>query len=239
MIELQNITVAYGKQQVLTNLTLTLNSGQIIGLVAPNGTGKSTFLHLLLNFIPPQSGKLLINQTLTYGSPKANRSIHQLITILPALEDLYPDLTGYEHLRLYQRLWQQPSSHLPQIIETLDMSAFLKLPVRRYSYGMRQRLALGMQLATNSPIMLMDEVMNGLDPSLVATVSQLLKDLAQEGKLIVIASHLLDNLEEISQRILFLNDQQVAYDWSKDNSQDSLSISELYNEIYLQKKTEN
>ncbi|WP_314209095.1 ABC transporter ATP-binding protein [Vagococcus salmoninarum] len=239
MIELQNITVAYGKQQVLTDLTLTLNSGQIIGLVAPNGTGKSTFLHLLLNFIPPQSGKLLINQTLTYGSPKSNRSIHQLITILPALEDLYPDLTGYEHLRLYQRLWQQPSSHLPQIIETLDMSTFLKLPVRRYSYGMRQRLALGMQLATNSPIMLMDEVMNGLDPSLVATVSQLLKDLAQEGKLIVIASHLLDNLEEISQRILFLNDQQVAYDWSKDNSQDSLSISELYNQIYLQKKTQN
>lgn len=239
MIELQNITVAYGKQQVLTNLTLTLNSGQIIGLVAPNGTGKSTFLHLLLNFIPPQSGKLLINQTLTYGSPKANRNIYQLITILPALEDLYPDLTGYEHLRLYQRLWQQPSSHLPQIIETLDMSSFLKLPVRRYSYGMRQRLALGMQLATNSPIMLMDEVMNGLDPSLVATVSQLLKDLAKEGKLIVIASHLLDNLEEISQRILFLNDQQVAYDWSKDNSQDSLSISELYNEIYLQKKTQN
>lgn len=239
MIELQNITVAYGKQQVLTNLTLTLNSGQIIGLVAPNGTGKSTFLHLLLNFIPPQSGKLLINQTLTYGSPKANRSIHQLITILPALEDLYPDLTGYEHLRLYQRLWQQPSSHLPKIIETLDMSAFLKLPVRRYSYGMRQRLALGMQLATNSPIMLMDEVMNGLDPSLVATVSQLLKDLAKEGKLIVIASHLLDNLEEISQRILFLNDQQVAYDWSKDKSQDSLSISELYNQIYLQKKTQN
>ena len=239
MIELQNITVAYGKQQVLTNLTLTLNSGQIIGLVAPNGTGKSTFLHLLLNFIPPQSGKLLINQTLTYGSPKANRSIHQLVTILPALEDLYPDLTGYEHLRLYQRLWQQPSSHLPQIIETLDMSSFLKLPVRRYSYGMRQRLALGMQLATNSPIMLMDEVMNGLDPSLVATVSQLLKDLAKEGKLIVIASHLLDNLEEISQRILFLNDQQVAYDWSKDNSQDSLSISELYNQIYLQKKSQN
>ncbi|MGO2100313.1 ABC transporter ATP-binding protein [Vagococcus salmoninarum] len=233
MIELQNITVAYGKQQVLTDLTLTLNSGQIIGLVAPNGTGKSTFLHLLLNFIPPKSGKLLINQTLTYGSPKANRSIHQLITILPALEDLYPDLTGYEHLRLYQRLWQQPSSHLPQIIETLDMRAFLKLPVRRYSYGMRQRLALGMQLVTNSPIMLMDEVMNGLDPSLVATVSQLLKDLAKEGKLIVIASHLLDNLEEISQRILFLNDQQVAYDWSKDNSQDSLSISELYNQIYL------
>ncbi|MGO3795222.1 ATP-binding cassette domain-containing protein [Vagococcus salmoninarum] len=233
MIEPQNITVAYGKQQVLTDLTLTLNSGQIIGLVAPNGTGKSTFLHLLLNFIPPKSGKLLINQTLTYGSPKANRSIHQLITILPALEDLYPDLTGYEHLRLYQRLWQQPSSHLPQIIETLDMRAFLKLPVRRYSYGMRQRLALGMQLVTNSPIMLMDEVMNGLDPSLVATVSQLLKDLAKEGKLIVIASHLLDNLEEISQRILFLNDQQVAYDWSKDNSQDSLSISELYNQIYL------
>lgn len=116
------------------------------------------------------------------------------------------------------------------------MSTFLKLPVRRYSYGMRQRLALGMQLATNSPIMLMDEVMNGLDPSLVATVSQLLKDLAQEGKLIVIASHLLDNLEEISQRILFLNDQQVAYDWSKDNSQDSLSVSELYNQIYLQKR---
>ncbi|MFJ7936499.1 ATP-binding cassette domain-containing protein [Sporosarcina sp. NPDC096371] len=211
MLKLANISVAYKDKKVLDNFSLTADAGEIIGVVAPNGTGKTTLFNVMANFIKPNTGNVTFNEKYTYQSEKEELFIHKNLTTFPEQSDLFEELTGVDHLNLYGDMWKGTRRHIPGIIEQLKMGNYVKRKVRTYSLGMRQRLCFAMMIAADTPIMLMDEVMNGLDVANVALISERLIELKKEQKLIFVASHLLGNLDLYADRVLYLKDGKIIH----------------------------
>ncbi|HWL23473.1 MAG TPA: ABC transporter ATP-binding protein [Ureibacillus sp.] len=206
MLELRNINVQFSGRTILKDVNETFHRGEIIGLVAPNGTGKSTLMNVIMNYVKPNSGKVVVNEKLQYKTKKDEVKIHEVISMMPDQSDLYNHLSGIEHLKVYCSMWNSDTDLIDKTIKELGMESYVKKRTGTYSLGMRQRLCFAMQIVSNTPIMLMDEVMNGLDPNNVNIISNILLKKREEGKIIIIASHLLDNLEQISDRIFLFKD---------------------------------
>ena len=204
MIELKNINVDFSGKVVLNDVSVTFQGGEIIGLVAPNGTGKSTLINVVMNYLRPHGGKVVFNDQLEYSSKINEVKIHQIVSMMPDQSDLYNHLTGKEHLEIFSSMWNSDPSLIESTIKDLNMESYIKKKTGTYSLGMRQRLCFAMQIVTDTQMMMMDEVMNGLDPTQVEIISQLLLRKKMEGKTLVIASHLLENLEKYADRIFFL-----------------------------------
>ena len=211
MLKLTDISVAFKDKKVLDSISLTASKGEIIGVVGPNGTGKTTFFNVLSNFLKPNSGNVLFNEKYAYESEKDEMFIHKHLTTFPDQSDLFEELTGVDHMNLYGNMWKGSTDHVPEIIEQLKMGDYVKRKVHTYSLGMRQRLCFAMMVAADTSIMLMDEVMNGLDISNVALISERLIELKKDQKLIFVASHLLENLDLYADRVLFLKDGKIIH----------------------------
>lgn len=229
MLELKRINKQFADRVILDEVSIEVSPGQIIGLVAPNGTGKTTLLNIVMNFLRPDSGKVQFNGNLEYSSKKKERQMRSHISFLPEIDDLYQELTGLEHIKYYARLWNRSTKKVDGIIEKLHMAHYVKDPVKTYSLGMRQRLCFAMLLAADTTAMLMDEVMNGLDPDNVELITSILIALKEQGKMILIASHLLENLDRYADFVLFLQDGKI-YKRSKEEAKQAyikISLSEI------------
>lgn len=209
MLELKNIGVNFSGRDILKEVSITFHPGEIIGLVAPNGTGKSTLMNVIMNYLRPNSGKVLFNNELEYTSKKNEVKIHQLVSMMPDQSDLYNHLSGKQHLKIYSSMWNSNPELIERTIEDLGMASYVNKKTGTYSLGMRQRLCFAMQIVSDTQIMLMDEVMNGLDPTQVEIISQILVKKKAEGKTIIIASHLLENLEKYANRIFFVKNGKL------------------------------
>lgn len=213
MLELKNIKLSFGNHIVLDNLNYNFQSGKIYGLVAPNGTGKSTLMNVILNNLKPQNGYIAYDN-LQYKNEKTIVRLHKKICAFPDQSDLFPFMTGKDHLKLYANLWKNNPESIEKIISTLKMESYVSRKVETYSLGMKQRLCFAMVLAANTPVMLLDEVMNGLDQQNVQLISQVLLDLRSQNKLIIMASHLLQNLQQYADQVLFLKDGKIIEDFN-------------------------
>lgn len=228
MLEVKNLSFAYGDHVILNQVDLTLPRGQIYGLVAPNGTGKSTFIHLVMNFLVPSHGEIQYltheGEALDYSSEKLRVRMRRHIALLPEIDDLYENISGTSHLKLYHDLWGNQSLAIDDIIDGLHLANYIDRPVGTYSLGMKQRLCFAMIVATGAEVMLMDEVMNGLDPDNVLLVTNYLKDLKSKGTSILIASHLLDNLDLYADDVIFIQDQKFLHARDLESSGEYLSV---------------
>ena len=211
MLNLKDVTLAFGKNVVLDGINLQFKQGEIVGLVAPNGTGKSTLINVILHNLTPQKGFIEYEGT-RYQTQKDTIKLHQEICSFPEQNDLFPFMTGRDHLNLYADLWHNSEKPVEQIISDLQMGNYVDKKVQTYSLGMKQRLCFAMVVAADSPVMLLDEVMNGLDPQNVALISQMLLKLKDENKLIIMASHLLSNLQQYADRVLFMGNGHIIED---------------------------
>lgn len=224
MLKINQVFKSFGEKDILKEVSFEAHSGEIIGLVAPNGTGKSILLNIIMNFLTPDAGEVTISDKYGYRSKKQEIKMHQYLSFLPELNDLYGELSGYEHLKLYAKMWKGKVTSIDDIIESLNMTHYVKKPVGTYSLGMRQRLAFAMLLAADTEIMLMDEVMNGLDPDNVTLLTNELIELKRRGKVILIASHLLDNLDLYADRILFFRDGHILLE-TREGETDNINQS--------------
>lgn len=209
MITIQNISVHFSDKKVLDDISITFEQGELIGLVAPNGTGKSTLMNVLMNYLQPTKGKVLFDNELSYSSKSNEVKIHQFVSMMPDQSDLYNHLSGREHLKMFATMWKSDLKLIGETIAALNMGHYVNKKTGTYSLGMRQRLCFAMQIVANTKIMMMDEVMNGLDPNNVEIISKILMQKKAEGKLIIIASHLLDNLEKYADRIFLFNEGKL------------------------------
>lgn len=237
MLNLKNISVAFKDKVVLENLSLTANKGEIIGLAAPNGTGKTTLFNVMANFLKPTSGEVLFDGKYGYHTEKEKLYIHKHMTTFPDQDDLFDELSGVDHLKLYGNMWKGSTQHIPEVIDRLKMGDYVKKKTGTYSLGMRQRLCFAMMAAADTPVMLMDEVMNGLDFSNVALISNYLLDMKEEQKLIFVSSHLLENLDLYADRVLFLKDGKIVQQQQlNDKSESHIKIVINLNEYERLKK---
>ena len=152
MLKLNDIGLSFAnKKHVLDDVTLTLNQKEIVGLVAPNGTGKTTLLNVIMNNLKPDRGYVEVDG-LRYESNQAIKAIYQKICAFPLESELFGELTGYEHLKLYRNMWQSQIT-LDALIDGLKMRSYITQKVSTYSLGMKQRLCFAMVVASDTPIM--------------------------------------------------------------------------------------
>ncbi len=208
MLKIQHVTLSFGQKKIFNDLSLNFEEGTITGLVAPNGTGKSTLINIILNNLTPQVG-FVEYDGLRYKNERDIVRLHKKICAFPDQSDLFSFMTGRDHLKLYANLWHNNPQKVKDIISTLKMETYIDRKVETYSLGMKQRLCFAMVVATNTSVMLLDEVMNGLDPQNVQLISQVLLNLRAQGKLIIMASHLLQNLQQYADQVLFLKNGRI------------------------------
>ena len=211
MLEVHIQNFSYGKKEILNQIDLELPSSQIIGLVAPNGVGKSTLIQIL-------SGHLSNNGiSVSYHGKNYTTDtlfMRQHIVKMPDQSELYDELNGIEHLNFYASMWKVAAGTVQAVVEQLKMEGYIHQKVGGYSLGMRQRLCFALVLVTKADYMLVDEVMNGLDPDNVELISKVLRQLRNEGKTIVMASHLLNSLDSIADKIYFMKEKRIALEYA-------------------------
>ena len=211
MLDVHIQSFSYGEKEVLNQIDLHLPPSQIIGLVAPNGVGKSTLIQILSGHLR-NNGILVSYQGKNYTTDTL--FMRQHIVKMPDQSELYDELNGIEHLNFYASMWKVASGTVQTVIEQLKMEDYIHLKVGEDSLGMRQRLCFALVLVTKADYMLVDEVMNGLDPDNVELISRVLRQLRNEGKTVVMASHLLNNLDSIADKIYFMKEKRIALEYS-------------------------
>ena len=181
MLHIENVSVDFSGKIVLKNINETFKPGEMIGLVAPNGTGKSTLMNVIMNYVKPTEGKVRYGDQLIYSSKSNEVKLHQKISMMADQSDLYNHLSGRAHMKMYSLMWGSNPKLIDETIAALNMGHYVDKKTGTYSLGMRQRLCFAMQIVSDTEIMLMDEVMNGLDPNHVEMISKILVQKRQRG----------------------------------------------------------
>lgn len=191
------------KKTALNALDLTIKRGEIFGLLGPNGSGKTTTIKLLLGLLFPTSGEAFV-----FGEPAAKVEKNERIGYLPEESYLYRFLTAEETLDFYGRLFNMPSSvreqRAAELIEKVGLANDKKRILKEYSKGMRQRIGLAQALINDPELVILDEPTSGLDPLGTRWMKDLILDLRDKGKTVLMCSHRLDDVQDVCDRIAIL-----------------------------------
>jgi ABC-type multidrug transport system ATPase subunit len=213
IIETQQLNFWYkADRKVLDEVCLAIPTGSIYGFLGPNGAGKSTTMRLLTGILPEQGDAIRI-----FGQPLREQLpyiFHQMGTLVeqPAL---YPHLSGEDNLRYVCQLRNIPTTNIDKALQQVDLLADRKRKVSHYSLGMKQRLAIGIALLNQPSLLLLDEPVNGLDPTGIQEIRQLLVDLNKnEGVSIFVSSHLLAEVEKMCTHVGIIHQGQMKFQGS-------------------------
>ncbi|HEX7125499.1 MAG TPA: ABC transporter ATP-binding protein [Thermodesulfobacteriota bacterium] len=195
--------------RALDGLSLEVQPGEIFGFLGPNGAGKTTTIKILLGFVRPASGAVRV-----LGGSPTDPAVRARLGFLPEHPYFYDYLTGLEFLDYVGRLHGLPAEvrgrRAARLLEQVDIAAAAKAPLRRYSKGMLQRLGLAQALMNDPELLVLDEPMSGLDPMGRRLVRDLILDLKREGRTIFFSSHILSDVETLSDRVAIVAHGRVA-----------------------------
>lgn len=200
-VRITELTKTYKKHTVLQSVSLTIEGPGIWALVAPNGTGKTTLLNIMANLLKPTSGRVEL-----LGKPNKNHRIFREVSYLQDNSVLFDYLTGYDHLKYVCDIHKLPPQRIAETAAYVGMESYLKKRVGSYSLGMKQHLLLAAAILPKPKLLLMDEPLNGLDPSSAILVRNILKELATAGTTIILSSHNLSEIDRVTRQVLFLKD---------------------------------
>lgn len=198
------------RNTVLSGISFSVNRGEIFGFLGPNGAGKSTSIKMLLNFIRPDTGRILVD-----GLQVDRDKFQQHIGYLPETPCFFENLTGMETLRFagqssgMDKAQIQEQSNL--ILKRLNLSHAGANPIRTYSKGMKQRLGIAMSLIHDPDIYILDEPMSGLDPMGRRLITDVILELREKGKTVFFSSHILSDIERLCDRIGILNKGHLLF----------------------------
>ena len=203
MIEFQGVTKLYGRVIGVNDVSLTLPPGAH-GLLGPNGSGKSTLLNLVTGQLKPSLGSVrVLGET-----PRNNAALHLQIGYCPGSEGLYTNVSGFEWVRFLQQLHGMSNSEAHEAavtaLDLVGMSEHMHRPIATYSRGMRQRTKLAQAIAHDPNLLILDEPFNGLDPIARHDMTVLLRDWIDQGKSLLLASHVLHEVESITRSFLLI-----------------------------------
>lgn len=199
ILNVTNLTKKFGRLTAVNELSFTIKKGNVYGILGPNGSGKSTTLGMILNVVNPTSG--------TFSWFDGKQNTHQALKRVGAIierPNFYPYMTAVENLRLVCRIKEVPQSKIEEKLELVDLLNRKNDTFKTYSLGMKQRLAIASALLNDPEILILDEPTNGLDPQGIAQVRGIIKKIASQGTTILLASHLLDEVEKVCSHVLVL-----------------------------------
>jgi ABC-2 type transport system ATP-binding protein len=205
-ISISHLSKKIGKTQILDDISLTVQSGEIFSYLGPNGAGKTTTLRILLNILKPTSGTVTVLGT-DVTSPEYRHTRKKIGFVLENT-GLYEYLSAADNLEFYDRLYNSPDGRqkrITRLLEQVDLSAVKDKPVSTFSFGMKQRLALARALINDPSLLFLDEPMKGLDVEGRVMIRKILLDLKKNGATIFLNSHDLDEMQRISSRVAVIN----------------------------------
>ena len=206
-IELRNASRWYGNVVAVNDVSCAVAAG-ITGVLGPNGAGKSTVLSMISGLLAPSAGEVLID-----GAPAAGRpEVYRTLALVPEREAVHAFLTGYEFVRMSARLQQidDVKGATARAIALVDLESAQHRRIGTYSKGMRQRIKIAGALIHDPQILLLDEPFNGMDPRQRLQMMDVMRGLAAEGRVVVISSHILEELNDLATNVLVMVSGRLA-----------------------------
>ena len=232
IIETEHLTKYYGKTPVVDSLSLSVPEGSVYGFIGPNGAGKSTTMKMLLGLVKPNRGSIhLLGKSMT----QQNRlSLLRQTGSLIESPACYGHLTGEENLQILAELKNVPERNIDRVLEIVELTDSRR-KVHQYSLGMRQRLGIAQALLGNPKLLILDEPTNGLDPSGIQQMRNLIKDMPNRcGATVLISSHLLGEMEQMVDQVGIINHGRLLFQGELDDlrkhSQGDISLRVLHPE---------
>lgn len=203
VLQINGLTKHYGSITALNELNLTIEAGNIYGLLGPNGSGKTTTLGIILGILKQTSGNFE-----WFGGAYGDKYRMRIGAILET-PNFYPYLNATKNLEIIQDIKNSHDDDIDHLLETVNLAHRKKSKFRAYSLGMKQRLAIAATLVGQPDVVIFDEPTNGLDPEGIAEVRKILKKVADSGKTVIMASHLLDEVEKICSHVAIIKNGQL------------------------------
>jgi ABC-type multidrug transport system ATPase subunit len=191
VLKINNLSKRFGRIQAVDKLNLTVTQGQVFGILGPNGSGKTTTLGMILEVVAPGEGTFQ-----WFNNAKAVDARKNIGSILET-PSFYPYLTAVQNLRIAAHIKQCGTERIETVLDLVGLIDRKDDKFKTYSLGMKQRLSIASALLSDPPVLILDEPTNGLDPQGIAEVRDLIKDIAAQGKTIILASHLLDEVQKV------------------------------------------
>lgn len=226
ILKTTGISKIYGKHKALNKVSIEIKRGMIYGLIGENGAGKSTFMRIIMGLITVDGGDIeLFGENGTKGLQRARRKMGQSIET-PAL---YPELTARENLQVQAANGGVSNREIEELLRLMNLINTGKKKTKNFSLGMRQRLAIASALITNPELLILDEPTNGLDPSGIVEMREIIHRLVNErGITVLLSSHLLDELSQIATHYGILHEGKLISEFSRDQL---ASVSRQYIEL--------
>ena len=199
VLSIQNISKYYGPVRALNNVSFDVPKGSVFGILGPNGSGKTTLLGIVMDILKVSSGTFLWN-----GQPGSSNEMRRQIGTLLETPNFYHYLSGQKNLQIAAAIKQRGKEDIPRVLEKVNLTQRKDSKFSTYSLGMKQRLAIASTLLGDPDILVFDEPTNGLDPAGIAEIRELIKQLNRQGKTIIMASHILDEVEKVCTHVAII-----------------------------------
>lgn len=205
VLSIQNLTKHFGRIKAVTNLNLEVKAGQVFGMLGPNGSGKTTTLGMLMGVVNPTAGSF------TWFGEEPTNQLRKKIGAVLEHPIFYPYLSGQKNLELNAMIKESDPSTISHVLELVELADRKDDKYKTYSLGMKQRLAIASALLNNPTVLILDEPTNGLDPMGIAEIRDIIRKIAARGKTIILASHLLDEVQKVCTHFAVLKKGNLIY----------------------------
>ena len=225
ILTVNNLTKKFGYLTAVKDLSFTIEKGNVYGILGPNGSGKSTTLGVVLNVVNRTNG--------TFSWFDGNISTHEALKKVGAIierPNFYPYMTAVQNLKLVCKIKEVSEGKIEEKLELVGLLDRKNSKFHTYSLGMKQRLAIASALLNDPEILILDEPTNGLDPQGIHQIREIIKKVASEGTTILLASHLLDEVEKVCSHVVILRKGEKLYSGRVDNMLASYGFFELKTE---------
>lgn len=222
ILQLNNLSKQYRRVHAVSDLSFSIHKGNVYGILGPNGSGKSTTLGMVLNVVNPSSGD--------FSWFNGNMSTHEALKKVGAIiehPNFYPYMTAEQNLKLVCAIKEVPVEKIDEKLQIVGLLDRKNSKFSSFSLGMKQRLAIASALLNDPEILILDEPTNGLDPQGIHQIRQLIKDIAAGGTTILLASHLLDEVEKVCSHVLIIREGKKLYSGRVDELKASHGYFEL------------
>jgi ABC-2 type transport system ATP-binding protein len=207
-VETHSLTKRYGDVTALDSFTFHVNRGEVVGLLGPNGAGKTTLLRLLMGFLRPSGGRASIEGLDCYSQ---SFEVHRRVSYLPGEARLFRTMRARDVVDFFTSVRRDGSRKRAVALAGERFGLNLARPVASMSTGMRQKLALAVTLAVDTPLLILDEPTSNLDPTVRADVAALVVEAKRAGRTVIFSSHVISEVEQVCDRVLILRGGHLAH----------------------------
>ena len=222
ILTVQQLTKKFGYLTAVKDLSFTIEKGNVYGILGPNGSGKSTTLGMVLNVVNRTSGSFVWFN----GATSTHEALKKVGAIIER-PNFYPYMSAVQNLKLVCKIKEVPEDKIQEKLELVGLWGRKDSKFKTYSLGMKQRLAIASALLNDPEILILDEPTNGLDPQGIHQIRQIIKKVASQGTTILLASHLLDEVEKVCTHVVILRKGVKLYSGKVDGMMASYGFFEL------------